>query len=594
MSEILFENIDLSPEIARAIKDMNYTEATGIQAESIPLLMQGFDVIGRSSTGTGKTAAFGIPAVESIISELKRPQVLVLSPTRELAMQISEEMRKYAKYKPGVSVAAVYGGAAMDAQIRQLRTANIVIGTPGRIMDHMRRKTLKLDQLKMVILDEADEMLNMGFYEDIQTILTETPDDRQTVLFSATMPPAILKITEEFLKDPKTVDIRTGQRTIASTEQYFYQVPQSRKMDAINLLLQLHEPKRAVVFCNTKSMVDELVNYLNDRGFKALGLHGDMKQSGRSQVMQNFRDGKTHILVATDVAARGIDVENIEAVFNFDIPQEYEYYIHRIGRTGRAGKTGSSHTLVCNFKQLNIIKDLKRFINADIAECPLPSAEDIIKKKQEKFSSKVTKILEAGEFEKFGEQIDQLAAERGCEVRDIACALAQIIASKDKKLVPAFKGPIASDKSGKGGKRVVLNIDIGRGQRIAPNFIVGAIVDATGLSPRTIGKIDIFDDHTLIEMFENDALTVLNNMEHAKIKGQDVHITLSTAKPGPTTFKDDRPRRFGDKPRDGRPPYRDSRPSFRDAKPSYRDGKPRRDDKSFGDKPYPRRKPRED
>ncbi len=221
-------------------------------------------------------------------------------------MQIAEEMRKYAKYKPGVAIACVYGGAPMDGQIRQLRTANIVIGTPGRIMDHMRRKTLKFDELKMVVLDEADEMLNMGFYEDIQTILQETPEERQTVLFSATMPPAILKITEEFLKEPHTVDIRTGQRTIASTEQYFYQVPQSRKMDAINLLLQYHDPKRTVVFCNTKSMVDELVGYLNERGFKAQGLHGDMKQASRTQVMQGFRDGKTHILVATDVAARGI------------------------------------------------------------------------------------------------------------------------------------------------------------------------------------------------------------------------------------------------------------------------------------------------
>ena len=262
MSETKFEDIGLSPELVQAVSDMNYTQATGIQAQAIPLLMQGADVIGRSSTGTGKTAAFGIPAVERIESGLKAPQVLVLSPTRELAMQIAGEIRKFAKYKPGVCVAAVYGGAPMDAQIRALRAANIVIGTPGRVMDHMRRHTLRLDDLRTVVLDEADEMLNMGFLDDIQTILAETPDTRQTVLFSATMPPAILKITDEFLRDPQTVDIRTGQRTIAAVEQFFYRVPQARKMDALNLLLQYHDPKRAVVFCNTKAMVDSLTEYL--------------------------------------------------------------------------------------------------------------------------------------------------------------------------------------------------------------------------------------------------------------------------------------------------------------------------------------------
>ena len=366
MSETKFEDIGLSPELVQAVSDMNYTQATGIQAQAIPLLMQGADVIGRSSTGTGKTAAFGIPAVERIESGLKAPQVLVLSPTRELAMQIADEMRKFAKYKPGVCVAAVYGGAPMDAQIRALRAANIVIGTPGRVMDHMRRHTLRLDDLRTVVLDEADEMLNMGFLDDIQTILAETPDTRQTVLFSATMPPAILKITDKFLHDPQTVDIRTGQRTIAAVEQFFYRVPQARKMDALNLLLQYHDPKRAVVFCNTKAMVDSLTEYLSDHGFRALGIHGDMKQAGRTQVMQSFRDGKTRILVATDVAARGIDVENIEAVFNFDIPQEFEHYIHRIGRTGRAKKEGASYLFYTKDEQKRVDTLLRLTRNAEL------------------------------------------------------------------------------------------------------------------------------------------------------------------------------------------------------------------------------------
>ena len=542
MSNTRFESIGLSPELCRAVSDMNYTEATGIQAGAIPLLMQGLDVIGRSSTGTGKTAAFGIPAVERVSGGDRRAQVLVLSPTRELAMQISEEMRKYAKYKTGISVAAVYGGAPMDAQITQLRTANIVIGTPGRVMDHMRRRTLRLDTLKMVVLDEADEMLNMGFLEDIQSILSATPEDRQTVLFSATMPPTILKITSEFLKDPQTVHIRTPQKTIETIDQYFYQVPQSRKMDAINLLLQMQEPSRSVIFCNTKSMVDDLVQYLGDRGFQALGLHGDMKQSGRTQVMQSFRNGKASILVATDVAARGIDVEDIEAVYNFDIPQEFEYYIHRIGRTGRAGKSGTSHTLVCGFRQLNTMKELRRYINADIREAPLPSAEDILRRRQEHFSAKVAQTLESGGYEAFGGQIDEILQKQGCGLRDVACALAQIISSSEKKTIPVVKATVSADSSRRGGKRVVLNADIGSANRIGANFIVGAIVDSTGLPSRSIGRIDIFDDHTLIEMFENDALTVLNEMSSVRIRGCETHFTLSTEKPRPAFQGNRRPR----------------------------------------------------
>ncbi len=571
MSETLFESIGLSPELTKAVKDMNYTEATGIQAGAIPLLLQGLDVIGRSSTGTGKTAAFGIPAVEMVDGTVKSAQVLVLSPTRELAMQIAGEMRKYAKYKPGVAVAAVYGGAPMDAQIRQLRTSNIVIGTPGRIMDHLRRRTLRLDSLKIAILDEADEMLNMGFLEDIQAILDQTPEERQTVLFSATMPQAIMKITESFLRNPQTVDIRTGQRTIATTEQYFYQVPQSRKMEAIDLLLQYHEPRRAVIFCNTKAMVDDLSAYLSEHSFKAAGIHGDMKQTARTQVMQSFRDAKIRILVATDVAARGIDVEDIDAVYNFDIPQEFEFYIHRIGRTGRAGKTGSSHTLVCNWRQLNTMKDLRRFTNAEIVEAKLPASEDILQKKQEKFASKVCRTLEAGGYEKYKIRLEEIAAQQGVEILDIACALAQMIFSKDKKTVPSIKSPIAADKALRSGKRVMLRLDAGRQEGIAPNFIVGAIVDATGLSPRSIGKINIFDGHTLIEMSENDAQNVLDEMKQAKIRGQEVHFSISAEAPNPGRFGD-APRRVGE------------RPSFRDGvKPSRRDG----------GRAYPRRKPRD-
>lgn len=565
MNETLFESMNLSPELAKAVEDMNYTAATSIQAGAIPLLLQGVDVIGRSSTGTGKTAAFGIPAVELVDGENKKAQVLVVSPTRELAMQIAGEMRKYAKYKPGVAVTAVYGGASMDTQIRQLRTSNIVIGTPGRILDHLRRRTLRLDSLKMVILDEADEMLNMGFLEDIQNILDQTPEQRQTVLFSATMPQAILNITKSFLRDPQTVDIRTGQRTISTTEQYFYQVPQSRKMEAINLLLQYHDPRRSVIFCNTKAMVDTLTTYLVEHNFKAAGIHGDLKQTARTQVMQAFRSGKARILVATDVAARGIDVENIDTVYNFDIPQEFEFYIHRIGRTGRAGKTGSSHTLVCNWRQMNTIKELRRFINANIQEKALPSFDDVFKKRQDKFSLKISRELEAGGYENFSDQLEELAEQQNVDIKDIACVLAQIIYSKDKKIIPNVKSPTPNrDRAHRGGKRVMVRFDVGRREGIAPNFIVGAIVDSTGLAPRSVGKINIFEGHTLVELAEGDAQTVLSEMKQTKIRGQEVHLSLSNETPHRNNARfGERPHRFRD-----RSSYRDggSKTSHRSSK----------------------------
>ena len=533
MSNYNFEEMGLSPEIIRAVEEMGYTQPTTIQAEAIPLLMQGRDVIGRSSTGTGKTAAFGIPAVESIQDDCTRPQVLVLCPTRELAMQICGELKKYAKYKPQVRLAAIYGGQPMEGQIRLLRTANIVVGTPGRVMDHMRRHTLKLDQLKMVVLDEADEMLNMGFYEDIQTILTQVPEERQTVLFSATMPPAIMAITEEFQKDPEIVAVDRGQKTVDTIQQYYYFVPQVWKMDALNLLLQAHEPKRSVVFCNTRKMVDELVVYLNDHGFKSIGLHGDMKQTVRSHVMDGFKTGRISILVGTDVVARGIDVEDIDAVFNYDIPQDYEYYIHRIGRTGRAGKSGASYTLVCNRKQADTIRDLQRFLKVTITEKPLPSAEDILNKRMEKLGAKVSAALESGPDPR-GEKLVNMLVEQGHEPTRIAAALAGLVASKDKRQVPVIQlEPYRRSTPSERGRAVSVRVNVGRNQQIAPNYLVGAIVDGTGLPAKAVGKIQIFGDHSTIGMSPEDAQLVMETMQNSRIKNNRVNFSITDEQPRP-------------------------------------------------------------
>lgn len=524
-----FENLNLSEEILQAIGDMNYDEATEIQAGAIPLILEGKDVIGRSNTGTGKTAAFGIPVVERI-EEGKKPQVLILCPTRELAMQISGEIKKYAKYKKAVKQAVLYGGAPMDGQIKQLKIANIVIGTPGRVMDHMRRRTLKLDELRTVVLDEADEMLNMGFYDDIQTILQSVPEERQTVLFSATMPPAIMKITEEFQKDPQIVAVDKGKRTLGAISQYYYQIPQSKKMDALNLLLQKFTPERSVVFCNTKKMVDELTEYLEKHGFLAAGLHGDMRQIVRTHVMNSFKAGKTKILVATDVAARGIDVDNIEAVFNFDIPQEFEYYIHRIGRTARAGKTGISCTFACNRTQMRRIQEIQEYVGMPIEAGKMPTPEEILDKRGEKLIAKVEQALKAEPNPQCSRVYAKLL-EKGLSAENIAIALLNLSVERNSQAIPAVKTVEDTPRSREPHTaRVRLRLDAGRKQKLAPNFIVGAIVESTGLPAKSIGKIDIFDDHSTVDMTSEDAKIVLENMKETKIKNCKVKISLMPGK----------------------------------------------------------------
>lgn len=537
MSEFLFENLNLSDEIMRAIEKVEYKKATEIQAKAIPLLLEGKDVIGKSNTGTGKTAAFGIPAVESIDNSIKKPQVLILSPTRELAMQICDEMRKFSMYKHGVKMAAVYGGAPIEKQIRDLKGANIVVGTPGRMMDHMRRKTLKLDDIKTVILDEADEMLNMGFIDDIKTILNEVPEERQTVLFSATMPQAIMDITREFQTEPVTVAVNNGQRTLDTIEQIYYQVPMGRKKDVVNLVLQMYTPKRSVIFCNTKKMVDELVEYLNDHSFKAMGLHGDMKQSARTQVMESYKKGKTKVLVATDVAARGIDVSDVEIVINYDIPQDNEYYIHRIGRTGRAGRTGKAFTLLTSRRNLHWMKDIARFTKSQVREEEIPNAEDLHEKYLENLKEKLIKSVNEENISNWQSLADEIVSQNeDIDYKDLCASLISLVAKKNNRVIPIVNPVGKRDRKevnlkGVGANgRVRLSVNIGRNERIAPNFIVGAIVEETGLPAKAIGKIDIYHDHTIVELGVEAGKVVLECMSNTRIKNKKVSFTLDDRK----------------------------------------------------------------
>lgn len=523
----MFTTLNLSPALQKAIAQMQYTEMTKIQAEAIPIILEGKDVIGRSSTGTGKTAAFGIPAVESITENNEnKPQVLVLCPTRELAIQVWEEMKKYAKYKDIVHFALVYGGQSMDLQIKQLKKANIVIGTPGRMLDHIRRKTLKPANLNMVILDEADEMLNMGFYEDITTILQQTPEQRQTLLFSATMPPEIMKIAEEFQKEPQLIAVDNGQKTIDTITQYYYEVPQGRKTETIAALLSLYQPAKSIIFCNTKKMVEQLTEQLLELGIDAIGLHGDMRQQARNQTMQQFKLGRTNILIATDVAARGIDVENIEAVFNFDIPTEYEYYIHRIGRTGRAGKTGYSFTLATTRKQIRQIQDIAKYIKAPIKKMPLPSSHEILQQKKTQFFQSLVDILAKEKLEDETYLYRQICAQ-GIPEETLPLALLHLLGKENTVFASLLHLP-NSEKMAEtdNNPKVWLQVNIGRKDKIAAKFIVSALAEGANIPGKQIGKIDIYPEYTNIELLQQDAQIVLNQMEQATIKDKPVTFTL--------------------------------------------------------------------
>ena len=547
MQPTSFKDIALSEEILRAIEDIGYTEMTQIQKEAIPFILEGRDVTGRSNTGTGKTAAFGIPAVESLEDDANnRAKVLVLSPTRELALQISEEIKKFAKHKKNISIATIYGGQSMQPQIQQLKRANIVIGTPGRIMDHMRRRTLKIDHLRMVILDEADEMLNMGFYEDIKLILSEAPKERQTILFSATMPKTILKITREFQNDPKLIEIESQQRTVENIKQSAYMVPQNKKTDALCLLLSYHQPQRTLIFCNTKRMVDSLVETLNDKGYHSIGLHGDMKQNLRTKVMTDYKNAKIKILVATDVAARGIDVTDIDAVFNYDVPQELEYYIHRIGRTARAGKEGNAYTLVTNKTQLRKVQEIQRIVKAQINLEDLPSSEIIHKKNKSNFAEKLKTIIDKNQHKDWEPFIDEIVQE-GYSASNIAVALLGMLDEKDKTIMPKIKN-IASNLNRTNNKsgdfirndsysKSTVEVNIGRKENVSPNHIVGAIVEATGLSSKAIGKIQIHQNHTTIEMFAENCQLVLDTMENTRIKNKKVNFKINTNTPSSNRHK---------------------------------------------------------
>lgn len=419
-----FADLNISDDLLRAVTDMGFVTPSPIQAEGIPPILAGRDVIGQAQTGTGKTAAFGIPALELIDISDRSVQVLVLCPTRELALQVADEIKKLAKYKRGLRVEAIYGGDSIERQIRSLKTGvHIVIGTPGRVMDHMDRHTLKLDAVKMMILDEADEMLDMGFREDIESILQDMPEERQTILFSATMSKPILNITQKFQKNPVLVKVVKKELTNDNIEQIYFEVKPKAKVEVMARLIDLYDLKLMLVFCNTKRKVDEIVEDLLLRGYQAEGLHGDLRQQQRNNVMSKFRSGVTSILVATDVAARGIDVEDVDAVINFDVPLDQEYYVHRIGRTGRAGKKGRAFTFVARDERYRF-RDIQTYTKSKVEKGNIPTFADIVGIRKTRFIEQLGQaITDSKDLNLYNDVLTTLQ-EQGFTTEQIVSALA--------------------------------------------------------------------------------------------------------------------------------------------------------------------------
>lgn len=541
-----FSELNLSFELNRAIEELGYTEATPVQAQCIPPVLEGRDVIGQSQTGTGKTAAFGLPLLEKLVVLDKRtPQILIMTPTRELALQVSQELRKFAKYKEGVKIVTVYGGDPITGQIRDLKGgADIIVGTPGRIQDHIDRRTLKFHQLKALVLDEADEMLKMGFKEAIEQILQDLPEERQTLLFSATMPKAILDITNNYQNNPVHIKTKQKEMTVNSVEQVVYEVNQGEKVKVLVQLMEYYRPESSMIFCNTKKMVDDLSGLIASKGYSTASIHGDMKQEMRSLVMAKFKDKKVQHLICTDVAARGIDIDGLDMVFNFDVPQETEYYVHRIGRTGRAGKSGISVTLVTP-RQRYVINELERLTKATIDRKEMPSLNDIQAVRFDHMTTDIMKTLKADIPVEIKTLVEKLV-DQGLNPIQLSEALLYKVIGADI-FVEAQK-PIEKQRRAQRINSSTIELDVGTKHGIAAAHLVSAIAEASGISGKDIGKIRIQERYSHVEVPQEFVKEILEALNQGTIKSYKVKAfeisARNTAKPKHKDYpKNFRPKR---------------------------------------------------
>lgn len=548
MQKLKFNELNLSKEVQKAIDDMGFEEASPIQSAAIPFLLEGRDVIGQAQTGTGKTVAFGIPAIEKIDTKKNETQVLILCPTRELCLQVSEEITKLGKYKKGINIQPIYGGQSIERQIQGLkRGAHVVIGTPGRIIDHLERKTLKLNSIELFVLDEADEMLNMGFVEDIEFILETTPKEKQTVFFSATMPRQILELTSKYQNKPEYVKVVHNELTVPNIEQIYFEVKESNKLEALSRLMDINNIKLGLIFCNTKKRVDELVEQLQSRGYSTDALHGDMRQGQRENVMKRFKAGNIELLVATDVAARGIDVDNIEVVINYDIPYDEESYVHRIGRTGRAGKIGKAFTFVGS-RDMYKLRDIQKYAKTKIASQKVPLLNEVEEMRTSEYMSKIKNVIENEKIDKYVKIIEKFIDEEELVTTDIAAALLKLSlglsdTKKDEFAVsdmPRYGDRDRSERFERSGKRNLggasgisrLFISVGHNDNVSPKNILGAIAGETGIPGNQVGEIDIYDKFSFVEVPNEYTKQILDIMNGAQIKGKRVSVEVAAEPKG--------------------------------------------------------------
>ena len=542
-----FSDLNLSSELLRAIDDMGFESPSEVQEASIPIILEGRDVLAQAQTGTGKTASFGIPMIDGIQEGNENLQALVLVTTRELARQVSEELKKLAKYKKFIKIVPIYGGADMGKQLRDLKKgASIVVGTPGRVMDHMKRKTIRLDGLKFLTFDEADEMFDMGFRDDMKTIIERTNPDRQTLFFSATFDNDIREFSRLYQRDPAKVIIEKKELTAEKIEQFYLELNRNMKTEILNRLILIHKPKKSIIFCNTKRMVEALEVEIAQRGYKVDSLHGDMRQSSRDNVMKKFRNGTIDVLIATDVAARGLDVSDIDLVFNYDLPQQAEYYVHRIGRTARAGKKGASFTFVTS-RDYPKFREIEKYANIKMEKMKLPTKADVERESLDNLFDKVNKnILKAEDQANYTEVLNKLLAE-GHSLYDISASLLKLVNEstnktkiKDldrvdygKKFEMSKKSKSSDrsrDKRGKEMKKIKgPKIFINKGKRdgLDSREVIRLLGRHTDINPSDIGRINIMPNFSFVEVPKNMIKDAIKDLDGKKVKGKSIKAEYS-------------------------------------------------------------------
>ena len=569
-SNIKFSELDLNELILKSVEEAGYEAPSAIQAETIPHLLLGKDLIGQAQTGTGKTAAFSLPLLSRLDLNSKDTQILVLAPTRELAIQVAEAMQSYARHLKGFHVMPIYGGQSIDIQLRQLRRgAHVVVGTPGRVMDHLRRKTLKLGNLKALVLDEADEMLRMGFIDDVETILKETPESRQTVLFSATMPSVIKRITKKYLNDPVDIKVKTETSTVSTISQYYWSGKTSYKLDALTRYLEAEETGGIIIFVRTKNMTTELSEKLSARGYASVPLNGDIQQSMREKVINRLKKGSIDIIVATDVVARGLDVERITHVINYDMPADNESYVHRIGRTGRAGRKGTAILFIPPNGRRQL-QGIERATGQSIEPLVLPSPQDISEARINRFKEMVNETAESQKLDFYEKIIADLEEENKMTLTQIAATLAFLV-QQDRPLLVTPQSKIPDGKLGAGSDRndrgdrgdrnknrrergdrtrenrersqgskrrrgvtqagmVTYRLDVGKTHGTEPRHIVGAIANEAGVESQYIQNIDISSNYSTVDLPEGMPKEIEKHLKGVRVMGQKLQLRQLTGK----------------------------------------------------------------